>query len=95
MALYIVNQPTNKTSALIDCLTIANASDAVLLIEDGVLAIDQDLPLLISASAHIYVLQEDIIKNTLKINTHNSFQVIDYAGFVGLCEKNNPISSWF
>ena len=95
MALYIVNQPPNNSLALSDCLAISNANDAVLLIEDGVLAVDQALPLLISASANIYVLKEDLAKSTVEMIVPGSIQMVDYAGFVSLCEMNNPISSWF
>ena len=93
--MYIVNQSPNNAHALNDCLAIANTNDVVLLIEDGVLAIDQALPLLISASANIYVLKEDIAKSTVELNVPAAIQVVDYAGFVSLCEMNNPISSWF
>lgn len=82
--LHLVSKP----SALASCLAVADAEDAVLLLEDGVYAgvIEQTRP--------VHVLGEDADKRSLTARLASSSQHISYDDFVDLAVEHQPIVNW-
>lgn len=78
----------NKADLLNSCLRVAQSDDAILLIEDGVLAAIQSLKL------KTYALESDLIARGLLTSIAPEVQIIDYAGFVDLTVQYHPIQSW-
>ena len=82
-ALYIVNH----ASVLAGCVALAGPNDSILLIQDAVLAAatDHDRP--------VVALQEDLTSRAIEhIGRH--VETTDYAGFVELTVRHQPIVSW-
>lgn len=80
----------NNTSALTTCLRIAQSSDVILLIENGV-----DAATYIDAKQYsVYALKSDLIANNLLDKINSDIKVIDYDGFVDLTVENFPIQTW-
>lgn len=95
--LYILNQ-SHSSNALHRCLQIAGCDDAILLIEDGVLAAinNSDMASLISSLAkkcEIFVLHADVEARGLSAMILANIKIIDYDGFVDLTIKHSPIVS--
>lgn len=80
----------NHAEALGDCLAVAAAEDAVLLLEDGVYAgvaaLAPDRP--------VHALAPDVVARGLGDRLGGQVTVIDDAGFVSLVEAHQPIVTW-
>lgn len=81
-ALHIINHP----AALTECLTVARESDCILLIEEGVWALEQH------CSRKLIALDEDLNSRNPVVSV--APEVVDYAGFVELATQHQPIVSW-
>lgn len=80
----------NRASALADCLTVAAADDAVLLLQDGVYAA-------VAAQAPprpLHALEPDVRARGLAARLGGHVTVVDDAGFVALVEAHQPVVSW-
>ena len=91
--LYLVN----RAALLDDCLKVANGDDAVLLIEDGVYAVDNATtsPTASSATSSpaMYALREDVLARGLT-GRATEVELIGYDDFVRLTCDHQPIVSW-
>lgn len=98
--LHLVNRSPDDSRALEACLLRADAGDAVLLIEDGVYAAvgNASAETLRQAGNRValYVLTPDLAARGLEAAAiHPVIAPVDYAGFVALTTRHNPIQSWF
>ncbi len=96
MILHTVKTSPLQTFALADCLNYLAQDDALLLIEDAVIAshIQLDhLPSLqtLSNEGRLWVLQEDL---TARGATHNIATACNYQGFVELTIKYHSHLAW-
>ena len=80
----------NRTAALQDCLKIAVADDAVLLIEDGVYAARAPT----ETQARVYALGEDVLARGLANRLATGIKLVGYEEFVQLACDHQPIVSW-
>jgi sulfur relay protein TusB/DsrH len=80
----------NHARSVADCLAVAGAPDAVLLIEDAVYAATQPL----ASPAPLYALANDVLARGLTRQTRPQVEVIDDAGFVELVVAYAPIVTW-
>jgi len=95
-SLHLVNRAASSSDALQRCLSLSLPGDVVLLIEDGVYGalpevfatLDRDPAVTVQA------LLADVEARGLHGRLANQIDVIDYAGFVELTERNNPVVSW-
>lgn len=87
--LHIINQSNN----LDNCLKLISGGHAVLLIEDGVLAVLSNTAEL-SKIDEVYVLEEDLIARGIRDKVPANMRVIDYDGFVDLVMHYHPVQSW-
>jgi sulfur relay protein TusB/DsrH len=95
--LYIVNK---NSTALIDCIERASETDVILLIEHAVYAarVEKESSIMQPPpnGVVVYALQEDMQARGIQFShCYDFIQYVDYAGFVGLVESNNPIRSCF
>ena len=98
MALHTLNQPPGNIQCLKRCLSALSEGDALLLIEDGVLA---SLPAhaahydQVNANITFYVLQADLSARGLNDMKDNRFTVLDDSGFVDLACEHDKVVSWY
>ncbi len=97
--LHIINKSPSSSNALANCLRLAADGDAILLIEDGVLAalVNTNLKHLTPATLKKYtffVLKPDIEARGIIDNILPAIKLIDYDGFVELTLQYHPIQSW-
>lgn len=89
----------NKRSALADCLRLAPTGGAILLIEDGVLAIadSEGRQLLESAAGlhKLYALAPDLAARGLSPRLPPDIEALGYDGFVELCTRHDKVQCWF
>ena len=78
----------NRVAALAPCLDTAATADAILLIEDGVYAATQDQP------RECFAIDMDIQARGIASRITAETSVINYADFVELTVKHNPIVTW-
>jgi tRNA 2-thiouridine synthesizing protein B len=84
---------------LYEQLAFAGRGDAVLLLQDGVLAAQSPIALSsFLAKCHafgvqVYVLQEDCILRGIQ-NQYQQLQAVDYAGFVNLVAAHDKQVAW-
>lgn len=90
--LHIINQSPFNSSALQNCIRVAQAKDVILLIEDAVFAAI-DFPAQ-KNELTIYALESDIQARGLSEKISPSIQLIDYSGFVDLTIQHTPIQTW-
>lgn len=98
MALHIVSKSPDQDNALGACLRLAADDDSLLLIEDGVYAAVRNLSgyrRLAGRAGPCYALEDDVIARGLSDRIGAEIQLVDYAGFVELCEAHAHIQSWF
>lgn len=94
MILHIVSRSPFSHDALQRCLSTCAPEDALLLIEDGVLALTQPARFLAPApTAALHALGSDLEARGL--TTVPPVQTVDYAGFVELVARFHKTVSWF
>lgn len=98
--LYTVNKSGTDSHALAACIERACEGDVILLIENAVFSAVklqtstafQNL----NEGVSVFVLMPDMLARGLAVERCYEFiQPVDYAGFVELVEKNNPIRACF
>ncbi len=106
MLLHTVNKSAFDNSALGDCLRVASANDAVLLIENGVYGAlhsaqgetdySQSIKQLSANGTRFFVLRADCEARGLDdAALLPAFQTTDDAGFVALAAEASAIQSWY
>ncbi len=97
--LHIVNKSPFQTSTLDTCLRMAQAGQALLLIEDGIYAAttgsacEQRLRQA-CARLKVYALQPDMDARGVTGKLIDGVTLVDYAGFVDLSVSYNTSHSW-
>jgi tRNA 2-thiouridine synthesizing protein B len=97
--LHIVNKSPLQTSTLATCLRMAQAGDALLLIEDGVYAATAGSATEASmqaacASLKVYALQPDMDARGVTPRLLTGVTLVDYGGFVDLAVEHSTSHSW-
>jgi len=96
--LHIINKSPHSHHCLDECLRVCSASDAIILIEDGVYAAlnaSDAAARLLAKTAAIHVLQPDAAARGIANRIAAGIAAVDYAGFVQLCCEHTPIQSWY
>jgi sulfur relay protein TusB/DsrH len=89
--LHIVNQSVVTASQI----ALIRASDAVLLIEDGVYCgVATACETLLQRTQNCYALLPDVAARGLSQKMHEGIQLISYADFVDLSLAHSPVISW-
>lgn len=92
MILHLIQRSPFSSSVLDDCLDIADSSDALLLMEDGVYGIQHsDIP----KDKDVYALQEDVEARGITIQANSDIKLCNYDDFVSLTTQYNQVISWF
>lgn len=98
MALHIINQSPEHSSALQQCHAVSLPGDGIVLIELAAeMATDETLwksYLEDDRDIKYYVLAADLPSPDSINNLSNKIQLIDFTGFVDLCTEHNPVISW-
>lgn len=92
--LHIVSKSPLRTDALQRCLALVAPGDSIMLIEDGVLAVNLSMlcERITGADIRCFALSGDLLARSLSI-TGTEVQSADAAMFVALvCEHRNSIS---
>lgn len=82
-------------------MKICSPGDAILLLEDGVLAIiasaptSQQLQTLIQEGTNVFALAADVAARGLNENTLDQIEQISYDDFVQLTIQHHRVQSWF
>ena len=97
--LHTVNKSPYESNSLEVCLKHAKDGHDILLIEDGVYAVAKggkfnELLKQASAGKGIYALKADVEARGMQDRVMDGVELVDYAGFVDLVEKNDKVQSW-
>lgn len=98
--LHTVNKSPFERASLDACLTHANKGDAIMLIEDAVIAAAAGTAFAAriadaAKDCKICVLGADLKARGLDpANVVPGVAVVDYAGFVDLAAENNSVHAW-
>ena len=92
MLLHTLNKANDKGLQQ-NCTQNLAPEDALLLIEDGVLAV-LDTRWVASLPCPLYVLGADVQARGLEAYLSQSVRRIDYAGFVALCCEFDNVVNW-
>lgn len=92
MHLHTLNKTSDK-DLLQNCTQSLAPEDALLLIEDGVLAV-LDAHWMASLPCPLYVLEADVQARGLDAYLPQTIRRIDYAGFVALCCEFDNVLNW-
>ena len=98
--LHIVNKSPYERNSLDTCLRLAKADSAILLIEDGIYAVQKN-----SATSNkmeqalgnhpVYALQPDLqARGVNPDNMIDGISLVDYDGFVKLTTEYDRLQSW-
>lgn len=94
MILHIVSKSPFTHDALERCRATLAPDDAIVLIEDGVLALATAAQFIDAAKPHsVYILKADAQARGLDLPAQ--VQRVDYNGFVDLVAKFDKSVSWF
>lgn len=92
--LHIVSKSPFRTDALQRCLALVAPGDSIILIEDGVFAVNHSVLTVRDSGVDItcYALSDDLVARSLSA-AGTGVQTTDAAGFVTLvCEHRNSLS---
>ena len=97
--LHTINKSPFEKNALESCLKHAKDGHDILLIEDGVYAATKDSKfsdLLRQAmeTKGVYALKPDLDARGMQDRVMDGIELVDYAGFVDLVEKNDKVQAW-
>ena len=98
--LHIVNKSPYDRNSLDACLRLAKADSSILLIEDGIYAVQKN-----SAAAEkmqqalnnhrVYALEPDLKARGISAdNMLDGISLVDYDGFVQLTTEHDKLQSW-
>ena len=93
--LHTINK-TPSSKLLESCLEVASNDDRFLFLEDGIYyarTVFKDTNF--AAKFSCYALKEDLLARGVRLDTSAEIGIVDYNGFVKLCEKSDKIISWF
>tara|TARA_Y100000994_G_C15619287_1_gene412305 strand:+ start:665 stop:955 length:291 start_codon:yes stop_codon:yes gene_type:complete len=87
----------SPSAKLLDsCLEVIDEKDGLLFLEDGVYFTLNGFNNSESGKAYnCYALKEDLFARGIELNSSGDISVIDYPGFVDLCEHYEKIVNWF
>ena len=97
--LHTLSQSWQNQSWLYEQMAFAADGDAILLLEDAVLAVHSPLTLASftakceASGINVYVLQDDMHLRGIK-NQYSQIVEIDYSGFVELCVQYQKQVAW-
>ncbi|MGF1685364.1 sulfurtransferase complex subunit TusB [Photobacterium japonica] len=95
--LHILTRSPFHSSALAQCVSLVAENDAVLLIQDAVLASlsqNEALTALSARGVEIYLLEPDLVARGLSIIPGGELQCVDYKGFVALTLAHETQLKW-
>lgn len=97
--LHIINKSPFQTSSLQSALNLAQAGDAVILIEDGVYAATagsavESLVMEAAGKIKFHVLKPDADARGLSDRLLQGMSTVDYGGFVDLVAEHRTSNSW-
>ncbi len=97
--LHIINKSPFQTSTLDSCLALAQAGNALLLIEDGVYAATvgsatEARVRQACATLKVYALQADMDARGVTAKLIDGVTLVDYGGFVDLTVEYSTSHSW-
>lgn len=97
--LHIINKSPFQTSTFESCLRIAQAGNAVLLIEDGIYAATvgsstEARVRELNAGLKVYALKPDLDARGMSEKVIAGVTLVDYGGFVDLVAQHNTSHSW-
>lgn len=98
--LHTVNRSPYSHEALRSCVKICAPSDAILLLEDGVLGAlpspnSSELSALIQEGVKVFAIDADIQARGLAGRLISGITRIDYEGFVKLTTQHTRVQSWY
>jgi len=99
--LHTVNKSPFTHNTLASCLQVCSDSDAILLLEDGVLAglkgapCAEEMSAAITKGIKIFALINDIQARGLSEKIRPDIQMTDYNGFVQLSLEHRSVQSWY
>ena len=87
----------SPSAKLLDsCLEVIDEKDGLLFLEDGVyFALNGFNKSEVGKSYNCYALKEDLFARGIELNSSDDISVIDYPGFVDLCEHYGKVVNWF
>ncbi|MFK8067861.1 MAG: sulfurtransferase complex subunit TusB [Gammaproteobacteria bacterium] len=95
--LHIINSLPMMRSCLQQCLSVIQKNDAIILIENAVIAAKKNNQNeeLIKNNKNVFVLQADLKARAIKPDQIiNNVELVDYSGFVKLTVKYNNTLTW-
>jgi tRNA 2-thiouridine synthesizing protein B len=98
--LHIVNKSPFDRNSLDSCLRLAKADSPILLIEDGIYAVQKntaaaDKVLQALANHPVYALRPDLqARGISPDNIIDGISLVDYDGFVKLTTEHDKLQSW-
>lgn len=98
--LHTVNRSPYSHEALRSCVKICAPSDAILLLEDGVLGAlpsphNSHLSVLIQEGVKVFAIDADVQARGLASRLISGVTLIDYEGFVELTIQHTRVQSWY
>lgn len=97
--LFTVNKSWSNRTALFEQLAFASEGDAILLIEDSVLALQSPITLASfiakceAFKINVFALANDVALRGVH-SQYDSITLVDYAGFVDLVSKHDKQVAW-
>lgn len=88
--LHLVQRSPFTHSSLKNCLNVASENDSILLMQDGVFALQQSL----NPKQAIYAIKADCLARGLDTNLQN-VQYLSMDEMVTLCSQHKQSISWF
>ena len=93
--LHTINK-TPSSKLLESCLEVASEEDSLLFLEDGIYyARSEPRSAGFASKLTCYALKEDLLARGVKLAASAEIEIVDYSGFVKLCEKSDKIINWF
>jgi tRNA 2-thiouridine synthesizing protein B len=94
--LHTVNKSPYASSALTSCIDHCNPGDAILLIEDAVLAARASAPVAAKlAGLQVYALGPDLAARSIRPEeVASGLALVDYSGFVELAARHARSQAW-
>jgi tRNA 2-thiouridine synthesizing protein B len=99
--LHTVNKSPFTNNTLTSCLQVCGEGDAILLLEDGVLAglkgspCTEELTQSITRGINVFALAEDVQARGLTEKIRADIRITDYNGFVQLSLEHKSVQSWY
>lgn len=95
--LHTITRSPYQSTALAQCVEYLTAGDAILLLEDAVVAgltKNNFLSEIKNVGVDIYLLEADVIARGLQDKCDQSINLIDYKGFVSLTVTHDKHMKW-